>query len=209
MSSRLPSIVWLLLSASGFLSACAAPGPSYDDVMAGAQPLAEDTVRLVFLRPRDRDDGVGDRGAVIRVNGRGAGAVRYGGFFFMDMAPGRISLAASGPYTAFGGCEIEIDAASGTTIYVDVGPRLSYMVAGAVGSVLGGATAAAVMPDVYGSAGEAVAVIGAGGAAGSAAGTAAATGAESRDRACGGPYRLTPISEESARTRLGGLVWSR
>lgn len=190
------------------LSACAARGPTYSEVVGDAGTVAADRARVVFLRPRDRDDG-GGAPATIFVGGTRVGALRYGGAFHVDTTPGVISVAASGRFRAFGVCEIDIEVPAGATAYIDAGPRLSYMIAAAVGGVVGGAAGAAAVPDAYGSAGEAVATIGAAVGAGSAAGTAAAVGVEGRDRPCRGPIRLTPVSEATALPRASALVWSR
>ena len=38
------------------LGGCAAPGSSYEDVMANPLPAPNDAVRIIFLRPTDADD---------------------------------------------------------------------------------------------------------------------------------------------------------
>lgn len=190
------------------LGGCAAPGPSYEDVMANAVPMPNDTVRIVFLRPRDRDDGSNGGAASIEVNQRSVAALRYGGFFYADVASGTTALAAFGRYRMLGACEIEVTAAPGSRIYIDVGPRLSYMIAGAVGGVVGGVAGAAAVPTVYGSAGATIATSTAGIAAGSATGTAAAATVESKAKRCRGPYKLDLIAEDDALPRLADLTWS-
>lgn len=195
----------------GFLlvGGCATPGPAYEEVMANAEPMPADAVRILFLRPRDRDDGSGGGGASIEVNQESVGALRYGGFFYVDVKSSNTDLAAFGRYRVFGACEIEVASTPGSKVYVDVGPRLSYMVAGAVGGALGGLAGAAVVPNVYGSAGAAIATGTAGIAAGSAAGTAAVTTVEGKGKRCRGPYKLELIAEEEALPLLADLSWSK
>lgn len=197
---RVPGLLCALL-----LAACAAQGPGYQEVMADADPVAANAVRVVILRPRDRDDGTNGGRAKIQVNDRAAADLSYGGFYFLDTTPGALTVRASGRYRVTGACEISIDAAPESTIYVDVGPRASYMIAAMVGSVAG-VTAA---PDVYGSVGGAVAGTTAGVAAASTADSAAASVVAGQGKPCGGPYKLQLLSEETALTRLEGLVWSQ
>lgn len=191
------------------LVGCAQSGPRYDDVMLNAVPIPDDAVRIVFLRPTDGDDGSNGGAASIEVNQERVGGLRYGGFLYVDVTSGTTGLTAFGRYRALGACEIDIETASGSRVYVDVGPRLSYMVAGAVGGAVGGVVGAAAVPDVYGSAGSAIATSTAGIAAGSAAGTAAATTVEARGKRCRGPYKLELIDEEAALPLLTDLTWSK
>ena len=187
---------------------CAAPGPGYEDVMANADPIADNAVRIFFLRPRDADDGSNGSAASIEVNQERVGALRYGGFFYVDAIPGPTTLTVFGRYRAFGACEIDVAASPESIIYVDVGVRMSYMVAGAIGGIVGGAAGAAAVPDVYGSVGGAIASSAGGVAAGDAAGTAAATALESRGERCRGPHKLEVLSEDDALPRLADLNWS-
>jgi hypothetical protein len=176
--------------------------------MAAAEPVAGDSVRIVFLRPKDADDGANGGAASIEVNDERVGALRYGGFLYVDVPSGAAGLTAFGRYRALGACKIDVVTAPGSTVYVDIGPRLSYMVAGAVGGIVGGVAGAAAVPDVYGSVGSAVATGTAGIAAGDAAGTVAATSVEGRGNPCRGPYRLEVLPEPTALPRLAGLEWS-
>lgn len=176
--------------------------------MANALPAPNDAVRIIFLRPTDADDGSNGGAASIEVNQARVGGLRYGGFFYVDVAPGTTALGSFGRYRTLGACEIDITASPGSRIYIDVGPRLSYMIAGAVGGTVGGVAGAAAVPSVYGSAGAAVATSAAGVATGSAAGTAAATAAESKGKRCRGPYKLELLAEDDALLRLADLTWS-
>lgn len=186
---------------------CAASGPGYDDVMANAEPILDDVARIVLLRPRDSDDGSNGGGASIEIDRKRVGALRYGGFLFVDVKSSTTVLTAFGRYRSFGVCEIDIATTPGSIIYIDVGPRLSYMVAGAVGAVVGGVAGAAAVPNVYGSAGATIATGSAGMAAGSAVGTAAGTAVEHKGNLCRGPYMLAVIAEEDALPRLAELTW--
>jgi hypothetical protein len=114
-----------------------------------------------------------------------------------------------GRYRTFGVCEIEVSATPGSKVYVDVGPRLSYMVAGAIGGTVGGIAGAAAVPEVFSSAGTAIATGAAGLSAGSTAGAAAASTVEAKGKRCRGPYKLDVIAEEDALILLSGLTWSR
>lgn len=89
------------------------------------------------------------------------------------------ALTAFRRYRAFGACEIDVTAPPGSRIYTEVGPRLSYMIAGAIG-----------------------------GAASSASGTAAATALESKSKHCRGPYKPELVAEADALHRLADLTWS-
>jgi hypothetical protein len=202
-----------LAATSGLLlGACAASGPSYQESAATAPPIANGAARLVLLRPKDMDDGGNGGGAVIRLNGEHAGSLRYGGFFHVDFAAGPALVMASGRYPSLGACEIQVMATAGETIYVDVGPRTSYMVASLLGSVAGGliGSAAVPAPETIASAigievsGNTAATL-----AGSVAGEAAAVSAEGRHSACNGPYQLAQLPEQRALDRLEGLGWSR
>lgn len=190
---------------------CVATSPGYRDVIANAEPVPDDAVRIVFLRPRDSDDGSGGGAASIEVNRKRVGALRYGGFLYADAASGMTDLTAFGRYRALGACEIDITTAPGSTVFVDVGPRLSYMIAGAVGGAIGGVAGAAAVPNAYGSAVAAVAAGSAGVAAGSTAGAATATMVEGKRKRkrCRAPYKLVVIAEDDALPRLAELTWSK
>lgn len=188
------------------LSACATQGTGYVEAAAGAVPPGEGHARLVLRRPKDGDDGVGSP-AALRVNGDRIEGLSYGEFLSVDVETGRLSIMASGPVVALGACEIQFELAAGETAYVDVGPRMSYMVAAASGSVAG--TLAIPAPQAAGSATEAVVGSVAAASAGSAAGAAAAVSAEGRSRPCRGPYQLARMAESDARDRLQGLTTSK
>ena len=208
MSTTVTAWTWMCLCGLLLLGSCAAPGPSYKDVMANADPIVSGVVRIFFLRPRDVDDGSNGSAATIEVNQERVGALRYGGFFFVDALPGPTNLTVFGRYRALGNSEIVITKSAGKIINVDFGDRLSHMVAGAIGGIVGGETGVAAVPDVYGSVGAAIATSAAGVAAGKTAGTVAATAIESWSERCRGPHKLEALAEDDALTRLADLNWS-
>jgi len=210
LSGLAPALVFL----SAFLTACAARGPSYEEVISTATPLNRDDLRLVFLRPKDRDDGGNGGAATIRIDEEKVGGLAYGGFFFVDLPSGAHSLEVSGRYRTFGSCQLELTAMTGATVYVDVGPRTAYMVASLVGTVVGGAAGFAVVPNseigletlpVEMIVNEGTVAL----AAGSVAGEAVAVKIEGSGKPCSGPYQIVPMSEQDAVARVQGLVWSK
>lgn len=92
--------------------------------------VAVDT-RIVFLRPGDSDDGSNGGAAPIEIDRERVGALHYGGFLFVDVKSSMTALTAFGRYRSSSVCDIDIAKTPGSIIYIDVGPRLSYMVAGA------------------------------------------------------------------------------
>jgi len=186
------------------LSACAARGPGYQEIIADAAPTADGQTRVVFLRPKDRDDGAGGGRAVIRVDDKKTGALTYGGFFFVDLEPGIHSLMVSGRYPALGACELQFQAAGGGPVYLDIGPRMAHMIAGLVGGTIG----LAVVPLDVSTVSETMAST-ATIAVGSAAGSAAAETMEGQGKPCSGPYQMAILTEEEALADLGALTWSK
>lgn len=191
------------------LAGCTARGPVYQDATIEAVPLAADLTRLVFLRPKDRDDGAGGGRAVIRVNGEKAGGLAYSSFFYVDIAPGDLLLRASGPLQFLGACDLQLQATAGTTLFLDVGPRMAYMIAGSVGSLVGGALGGVATSNTFGSVGEAMVVGTAAVATGAAVGEVAAVTTEAQGKKCNGPYKFAVISAADATERLHGLTWSQ
>ncbi|KPK59342.1 MAG: hypothetical protein AMJ59_11270 [Gammaproteobacteria bacterium SG8_31] len=186
------------------LSACAARGPGYQEIIADAAPTDGEQTRVVFLRPKDRDDGAGGGRAVIRIDDKKTGALVYGGFFFVDLEPGIHSLMVSGRYPALGACELQFRAAGGGPVYLDIGPRVAHMIAGLVGGTIG----LAVVPLDVSTVSETMAST-ATIAVGSAAGSAAAETMEGQSKPCSGPYRMAYLTEEEALADLKALTWSK
>ena len=201
---------WLHGICAAGLAACAAPsGPGFE-WSAGLQPLAEDHVRVVVMRPRDGDDGANGGRAVVSIDGEWAGALAYGGYFFVDRPAGTFTVAASGRYEVLGSCELRITAQPGANVFLDLGPRLSYQLAALAGSAAGTLAGAAAVPQrvitleqVFVNSGTAAM------AAGSVAGETAAVAIVGPTGPCGGPYELEPVAEAEAPGRLAGLGWSR
>jgi hypothetical protein len=187
-------------------SGCAVQGTGYVEAAANAVPPGEGQARLVLLRPRDKDDGSGSR-AAIHVNDDPTRGLAYGEFLFVDLAAGPVSIRASGPIAALGACEVQVELAPRSTAYVDVGPRMSYMVAAAAGSLLGGL----VIPAPQAAASVTEAMVGSvvATAAGSGAGEVVAVSAEGRALACRGPYQLALLPEAEASYRLQGLTTAK
>lgn len=199
---------WLGVSTAA-LAACATTlGPDYEAAVE-RRPLAGENVRVVILRPRDRDDGAGSR-AVIRIDGDRAGALAYGGYFFVDRPVGTFTVETLGRYAVFGTCELEITAKPGATVFLDLGPRLAYQLAGLAGATAGTLAGAVAVPQHVITLEQVIVNSGtAAMAAGSMAGEAAAVAVVGRTRPCGGPFQLEPLAAAAARERLEGLGWSR
>lgn len=195
-------------SVTAALVGCAVQGPSYAEMTTSAAPVTANQSRVVLLRRKDRYDDYSASKATIRINDQKAGELGYGGFFFVDVPPGDVTLLASAQNTRFGTCELRISAVAGNTVYVDVGPRAEHVVAGLVGSVAGGAVASSGSASAA-SVTEAVLTDPAKTAAGSVAGGAIGEVAESSGKRCGGPYGLTQLDDADALRYLDELAWSK
>ncbi len=182
-------------------SGCAVQRTDYVEAAANAVPPGEGQARLVLLRPRDKDDGSGSR-AAIHVNDDLTTGLAYGEFLFVDLAAGPVSIRAAGPIAALGACEVQVELAPRSTTYVDVGPRMSYMVAAAAGSLLGGL----VIPAPQAAASVTEAMVGSvvATAAGSGAGAVVAVSAEGRALTCRGPYQLGSVARSRGLVPIAG-----
>ena len=183
-------------SLAAALIGCAVEGPSFTEVTASSAPVAPDQSRVVLLRRKDRYDDYSASKAAIRINNQPTGELGYGGFFFVDVPPGQVTLLASARNPGFGTCELRIPVVAGKIVYVDVAPRTEHVVAGAAGSVIGGAATA-------GAAASAASAVG------STAGGAIAEVAESSGKRCGGPFVLTQLVDADALRYLEKLAWSK
>ncbi len=190
------------------LAACAARGPSYGDVSTSSAPVAANQSRVVMLRRKDRYDDYSSSKARIRINAQDAGQLAYGGFFFIDVVPGTVSLLASARNSAFGTCELQVPAVAGGTIYVDVAPRTEHIVAGLAGS-MAASSAVANASDGASTLPEAMITEPAKEGVAGAAGGAAAQMAESSGKRCGGPFALIPLVPADALRYLDTLAWSK
>ncbi len=195
-------------SITAALVGCAADGPSYQDITASSAPVAADQARVVLLRREDRYDDYSASKATIRINDQEAGQLAYGGFFFVDVLPGQVTLLASARNPLFGTCELLIPAVAGSTVYVDVAPRTEHIVAGLVGSVAGGAAAASASAGAS-TVAEAALTDPAKVAVAGAAGGVVAEVAESTGKRCGGPFALIQIDAADALRYLDTLAWSK
>ena len=188
------------------LAACAATGASYKEITADTPPVAANQARIIVLRREDRYDDYSASKAVVRINDRVAGNIRYGGFFFLDVPPGKVKLLASARSIGYGTCELQLPLAAGTTTDVDVAPRMAHSLAGLAGSAAG---AAAVGTDGAATVTDAVLMDPAKAAVGSTVGGAMAQGAESAGKECGGPYALIQLADADALRYLDELAWSQ
>jgi len=193
-------------SVTAALVGCAVTGASYKETTADSTPVAADQARVILLRRKDRYDDYSASKAVVRINDRVAGKIRYGGFFYVDVPPGQVKLLASARNTGYGTCELRIPIAAGTTTYVDVAPRMAHSLAGLAGSAAG---AAAVGTDGAATLTEALITDPAKAGVASTAGGAMAQGAESAGKECGGPYALTQLADADALRYLDELAWSK
>ena len=190
------------------LVACAIEGPSFTDITASSAPVAPDQTRVVLLRRKDRYDDYSASKATIRVNDQKARKLGYGGFFYVDVPPGEVTLRASARNPMFGTCELRIPAVAGNTVYVDIAPRTEHIVAGVVGSAVGGAAAASGSAEAA-SVTEAVITDPVKAAVGSTAGGTTAQVAESAGKPCGGPFALIQLVDSDALRYLDTLAWSK
>ena len=186
------SLIAASLAFAALTSCVSAKGASYAETLKrvgvpGAQ------ARLVMLRPDQRYDDASLNRIVVRINDRVLGKLAYGGFLLADVPDGEIVLEASADNRGFGTCKLALHAAAGETLYFDLAPRPANIVAGAVGTVAGGAAvggANATAPEV---------------AAGATAGGMIASAAEGARQPCGGPYRITPLAPVAALRHLDRL----
>jgi hypothetical protein len=162
---------------SGLLSACATTPPAVVTTEAGGRS------HLVFLRTRDSRLYI-LRDAPVYVDGQKADSIAYGGAFRWDVDPGTHRLAVK-TWDSPGQCEVVIEAEADRSHYFQVDPRTESFTAFMAGDVAG----LAVSSNTW------VAL---------ASGLALAS-AESYAQECGGLFRVYPLDESTARTRLAEL----
>lgn len=189
------------------LGACAANGPRYHEVMAVAEPQEERT-RIFVLRDAERWFDYRSNPAVVHLNGERIGRLLWDGFFYVDAAPGPMSLAVSTRSSLYGACALALEAGPGETVFLNVRVRGAYLVAGGAGAIIGGELAGAAVSGPMAPIGSAVAKEVAASTIGTEIGAAAGSAVESRGKKCGGPFVITVITEEQAMERLDGLAWS-
>lgn len=188
------------------LSGCAVRGTPYPDVMAQAAPLDAARTRVVFLRPSDRFDNYSASAAEIRIDDENIARLGFGGFFYVDVPPGTVTIGASTRRSWHGTCKWQLHAVAGETVYLDVGTRWRHALAGLVGSIAGANAADAALPPP---AIEHVVVDAAVVGTAAVVGGAVTSSIESIGRTCGGPYRIKALAAEEARSRLQTLAWSK
>src|SRR5512134_1823257 len=124
-----------------WLAGCAATGPKGSEI-SSLNPLPPGSGRIVFLRS---DSIVG--AAIqpdIRLDDKVVGQSRPGGFFYVDVAPGKHVAAASTETTS----RLEVDVAPGQTQYVRSAIGVGLFVGRAVLTLETPATARAELPDL-------------------------------------------------------------
>jgi hypothetical protein len=114
---KLPLAVAALVSLYG----CAATGPSYQD-FSQSSALTEMKARLVLFRTRESAI-ASVRTADVRIDGVPAAGVRYGGFAFVEVQPGKRVLTVDLPDIR-GQCDLPVDTAAGKEYYFEVKPRV-------------------------------------------------------------------------------------
>lgn len=170
-----------------FLCGCSASGPSFSDSRADLIVTSGEMARVVFFRTKESALYIA-RKAAIHVDDSKVGGTAYGGFHHHDVLPGEHRLRAD-MWDLPGTCELTLNAVAGRTYYFQVDPRQesfgAFSAAGFAASLVSGG----VLADLGG------------GLAGAAA--------ESYGKECGGAFRLYPVDEETALSKLSGLKLSK
>lgn len=117
------------------LSACAATGPGYNDVVAKIPPVPADKARIYFYRSNTVFGAAVT--SDIKLNDRVVGKSERGGFFFVDQAPGNCLVSTSTEVEK----QLTFTAAAGETKYVRTSVSFGVLV-GRVNSELVNAEAA-------------------------------------------------------------------
>lgn len=176
----------LVLVAATIIVGCAARGSEYRTISAEVSKAPDDSARIVFFRTRDSALYIA-RKARISVDGEKIGGTPYGGFHYVDVAPGPHRLRAD-MWDAPGRCELTLVTSPGQTYYFQVDARSesfgAFSAAGFAADLVSGGIVAGV----------------AGGLAGSAI--------ESYGKTCGGAFNLYPVDPETASIKLRQLKLS-
>ncbi|NNF41079.1 MAG: DUF2846 domain-containing protein [Woeseiaceae bacterium] len=167
-----------------FICGCAASGPSFSDSQAGMMLTSGETAKVVFFRTKETALYIA-RKAAVYIDDSKIGGTAYGGFHFHDVSPGQRRLRTE-MWDSPGNCELTLNAVAGETYYFQVDPRQESF-----GAFFAAGTAASLI-----SGGVLLADLG-GGLAGAAA--------ESYGKDCGGAFRLYPVDEETALSKLSAL----
>lgn len=177
----------LVIFALLILCACTARGPAFPDSRADVMVASGGQAKVVFFRTKETALYVA-RKAAIHIDGSNVGSTAYGGFHYHDVRPGEHRLRAD-MWDAPGHCELTLNAEAGETYYFQVDPRQESFGAFSVAGFAAGLVSGGVLADVGG------------GLAGAAA--------ESYGKSCGGAFRLYPVDEETAVSKLMDLRLSK
>lgn len=170
-----------------FFCGCAASGPPFSDSQSQLVATSDDLAKVVFFRTKESALYIARR-AAIYVDDSKVGGTAYGGFHYHDISPGEHRLRAD-MWDSPGVCELTLNAVAGETYYFQVDPRQESFGAFFAGSLAAGLISAGVIADVGG------------GFAGAAA--------ESYGKVCGGAFRLYPVDEKTALSKLTALKHSK
>ncbi len=143
--------------------------------------------KVVFFRTKESALYVARR-AAIYIDDSKVGGTAYGGFHYHDVSPGEHLLRAD-MWDSPGDCELTLNAIVGETYYFQVDPRQESFGAFSAAGFAAGLISGGVLADVGG------------GLAGAAA--------ESYGKACGGAFRLYPVDEKTALSKLTALKLSK
>lgn len=182
IAKQIVAIIFLTI-----LSGCAARGPNYVDAISKATPIQDNMARIVFFRTRESALYIA-RKATISIDDEKVGATAYGGFHYHDVQTGIYRLRAD-MWDAPGRCELILDASVGQTYYFQVDPRDESFGAFAVSGFAAEMVSSGVLIGL------------AGGLAGSTA--------ESLGKECSGAFRLYPVDQETANSKLLDLKLSQ
>jgi hypothetical protein len=190
---------------STLIGCASAHGPLYTEVTQH-KPVASGQARIVMLRPNGRYDDYSLSKAILRVNNGKAGQLAYGGFLYVDVNAGAVTIEASAPNRMYGTCSVRINTVAGDTVYLDVSPRPAHIAADVAGTVAGAAIAGG--PSEVGLDEVPIGTSDVQTAAASAAGGAVASIAEGAGKTCGGPYRVRQLQASAALNELQDLKLS-
>lgn len=170
-----------------FICGCAASGPSFSDSRADMMLTSGEMAKVVFFRTRESALYIA-RKAAVYIDDSKIGGTAYGGFHYHDLSPGQHRLRVE-MWDLPGDCELTLGAVAGETYYFQVDPREesfgAFSAAGFAASLVSGGVLAEV----------------GGGIAGAAA--------ESYGKECGGAFRLYPVDEDTALSKLTALKLSK
>ena len=165
------------------LCACAASGPSFDEIASAAEAIPVGKARVILFRTRDSRLYVA-RHAAVSMDGEKLGGAGYGSFLIHDIDAGNHRLKAD-MWDMPGRCELAFTAAAGEHYYFQVDPRAESFGAFAAGDLATYLLTNNMFASVAGGLG--------------------AVAAESYGKECGGAFRIYPVDPGTATSRLGPL----